>query len=149
MDEDTAAFNRIMAAFGLPKNTDAEKQARKEAINSATIAAIEVPYKVMQLSLESMQLIKAMAENGNPNSVSDAGVGALCARSAVLGAHLNVKINAGGLGQDTVHGLLLDAEKIEKKPLSLKARYWHSQQGDRKELKKVKEEKEPITRYFQ
>jgi len=120
VDEDTAAFNCIMAAFGLPKNTEEEKKTRKNAINLATISAIEVPYKVMQLSLESMQLIKAMAENGNPNSVSDAGVGALCARSAVLGAHLNVKINAGGLSDKTsIQTLLDDAEKIEKQALEL------------------------------
>ena len=97
VDEDTNAFNRIMDAFGLPKNTDAEKAIRKEAIQSATQNAIEVPLKVMQLSLESMEIIAAMAESGNPNSVSDAGVGALCARSAVEGAFLNVKINASGL----------------------------------------------------
>lgn len=122
VDEDTAAFNRIMAAFGMPKNTDAGKQARKDAINNATIAAIEVPYKVMQLSLESMQLIKAMAESGNPNSVSDAGVGALCARAAVSGAHLNVKINAGGLSdKSSVDKLLKDAEKIEKEALKLES----------------------------
>src|SRR6185312_4654088 len=120
IDEDTAAFNRIMAAFGLPKNTDEEKKARKVAINNATIAAIEVPYRVMQLSLESMQLIKAMAESGSPNSVSDAGVGALCARSAVLGAHLNVKINAGGLSdKSSIQALLDDAEKIEKDAVKL------------------------------
>ncbi len=114
VDEDTAAFNQIMAAFGLPKNTDAEKNVRKAAINMATIYAIEVPYKVMRLSHESMQLIKAMAEIGNPNSVSDAGVAALCARSAVIGAHLNVKINAGGLAdKSSVEDLLKDAIRIE------------------------------------
>jgi glutamate formiminotransferase/formiminotetrahydrofolate cyclodeaminase len=76
----------------------------------------------MQLSLESMELIKAMAENGNPNSVSDAGVGALCARSAVVGAHLNVKINAGGLSDKTsVSDLLQIAEKIEKQALQLES----------------------------
>ncbi len=118
VDEDTASFNRIMAAFGLPKNTDAEKQAKKEAINSATIAAIEVPYEVMQLSLESMQLIKAMAEKGNPNSVSDAGVAALCARSAILGAHLNVKINAGGLAdKSSVSEILQNAARIESEAI--------------------------------
>jgi len=122
VDEDTAAFNRIMAAFGLPKATDAEKQARKDAINSATIAAIEVPYKVMQLSLESMQLIKTMAEIGNPNSVSDAGVGALCARSAVLGAHLNVKINASGMAdKSSILEIVQNAEKMEKEALKLES----------------------------
>lgn len=122
VDEDTAAFNRIMAAFGLPKNTDAEKHVRKAAITMATISAIEVPYKVMQLSLESMQLIKAMAENGNPNSVSDAGVGALCARSAVMGAHLNVKINAGDLADKaSVEGILKDAIRIQNEAIRLES----------------------------
>jgi glutamate formiminotransferase/formiminotetrahydrofolate cyclodeaminase len=85
-----------MDAFGLPKSSDTEKAVRKAAIQSATKNAIEVPLKVMQLSLQSFEVIKAMAEIGNPNSVSDAGVGALCARSAVYGAWLNVKINASG-----------------------------------------------------
>lgn len=97
VDEDTAAFNKIMDAFSLPKATAEEKATRKQAIQDATVYAIEVPYTVMQLSLDAMQLIKQMAEIGNPNSVSDAGVGALCARAAVLGAFLNVQINAAGL----------------------------------------------------
>jgi len=96
VDEDTHAFNKIMDAFGLPKSSDKEKSIRKAAIQSATKNAIEVPLKVMQLSLQSFEVIKAMVEIGNPNSVSDAGVGALCARSAVYGAWLNVKINASG-----------------------------------------------------
>ncbi len=94
VDEDTRAFNKIMDAFG-PKSTDAEKANRKQAIQDATRYAIEIPFKVMKLSLESFEIIKAMAADGNPNSVSDAGVGALCARAAVYGAYLNVKINAG------------------------------------------------------
>lgn len=94
VDEDTRAFNRIMEAFALPKASEAEKAARKQAIQQATKNAIEVPFRVMELSLKSMDIIKAMAERGNPNSVSDAGVGALCARTAVYGAWLNVKINA-------------------------------------------------------
>ncbi len=97
VDEDTNAFNKIMNAFGLPKTTEEEKKARTEAIQSATKYATEVPFKVMELSLSTMEIIKAMAETGNPNSVSDAGVGALCVRSAVMGAYLNVKINASGL----------------------------------------------------
>lgn len=97
VDEDTNAFNRIMDAFGLPKKSEADKQARKEAIEAASKYAIEVPLKVMELSLSSMELIEAMAEMGNPNSVSDAGVGAICARAAVNGAFLNVKINAAGI----------------------------------------------------
>lgn len=97
VDEDTQAFNRIMNAFGMPKGTDEEKRARTEEIQAATKYAIEVPLRVMKASMKSFEVIAAMAEHGNPNSVSDAGVGALCARSAVIGAYLNVKINAGGL----------------------------------------------------
>jgi glutamate formiminotransferase/formiminotetrahydrofolate cyclodeaminase len=94
VDEDTRAFNKIMAAFGLPKASAEDKAIRTQAIQDATKNAIEVPFKVMQLSFESMEVIKAMATIGNPNSVSDAGVGALCARSAVMGAFMNVRINA-------------------------------------------------------
>lgn len=96
VDADTAAFNRIMTAFALPKGTEVERQMRSQAIQEATRYAIEVPYRVMELSLEGMELIKAMTVQGNPNSVSDAGVGALCARSAVMGAFMNVRINAAG-----------------------------------------------------
>ena len=102
VDEDTNAFNKIMNAFGLPKGTDEEKAARTKAIEEATLYAIEVPFKVMQLCYESMEVVKAMAEHGNPNSVTDAGVGALAARSGVMGAFLNVKINASGLKDRTV-----------------------------------------------
>ena len=97
VDEDTNAFNKIIAAFGLPKATEEEKKARTQTIQNATKYATEVPFNVMQLCYGSMEVIKAMAETGNSNSVSDAGVGALCARSAVMGAFLNVKINAAGL----------------------------------------------------
>lgn len=96
VDEDTEAFNKIMAAFGLPKSSEQEKDERKKAIHAATKNAIEVPLKVMQLAHDSLEVMRAMAEIGNPNSVSDAGVGALCARTAVEGAYLNVKINASG-----------------------------------------------------
>ncbi len=96
VDEDTKAFNRILEAMGLPKGTEEEQAVRNKAINEATRYAIEVPFKVMQLAASSMEIIRAMAETGNPNSVSDAGVGALCARTAVLGAFLNVRINAAG-----------------------------------------------------
>ena len=97
VDEDTNAFNKIMNAFSLPKSNAEEKKIRDKAIESATKYATEVPFKVMQLSYESMEVIRTMAEQGNPNSVSDAGVGVLCARTAVMGAYLNVKINAKGL----------------------------------------------------
>ena len=97
VDEDTAAFNQIIDAFRLPKGSDEEKAARTAAIDAATRNAIEVPFRVMQTALESMQVIKKMAEIGNPASASDAGVGALCARAAVRGAFLNVKINTNDL----------------------------------------------------
>jgi glutamate formiminotransferase/formiminotetrahydrofolate cyclodeaminase len=97
IDEDTAAFNKIMDAMSLPKGSEAEKATRQQAIQTATKRAIEVPFQVMETVLAAMDVIKAMAEVGNPNSVSDAGVGALAARSAVMGAYLNVKINCAGL----------------------------------------------------
>lgn len=97
VDEDTQAFNRIMAAFGMPKNTDEDKKARSEAIQDATLYATQVPLRTMQESFKVFELCRAMAMEGNPNSVSDAGVGVLAARAAVLGAGLNVKINAASL----------------------------------------------------
>jgi len=97
VDEDTAAFNQIMAAFRLPKETGEEKAARKAAIQAATKYATEVPLRTMQAAFEVFELAEAMVVEGNPNSVSDAGVGALCARAAVMGAWMNVKINAGSL----------------------------------------------------
>ncbi|HJP62760.1 MAG TPA: glutamate formimidoyltransferase [Mucilaginibacter sp.] len=96
VDKDTVAFNQIMAAFNLPKGSDEEKAVRTEAIQAATKYAIDVPFNVMKLAYQSMEVIKAMAETGNPNSVTDAGVAALCARTAVLGAFMNVRINASG-----------------------------------------------------
>lgn len=97
IDEDTNAFNAIMAAFGLPKATEDEKLARKAAIQDATIYAIKIPFRTMEVALQAMDLAIAMAAKGNPNSVSDAGVGALCARTAVKGCYLNVMINAQDL----------------------------------------------------
>lgn len=94
VDADTAAFNRIMDAFAMPKNTDTEKQARSQAIQDATRHAIEVPLQVMETAAAAMPLVRAMVLTGNPNSVTDAGVGALCIRSAVMGAYMNVCINA-------------------------------------------------------
>lgn len=116
VDEDTNAFNRIMDAFGLPRGTDEEKAARKQAIQDATLYAIEVPFKVMELAYNSMEVMKTMAEIGNPNSVSDAGVGALAARSAVIGAFLNVKINANDLDDKAkVAQFIAKGEEIVKK----------------------------------
>jgi glutamate formiminotransferase / formiminotetrahydrofolate cyclodeaminase len=122
VDEDTKAFNRIMEAFAMPKGTDAEKAARKAAIQQATQYATEVPLKVMELASGSMETIKAMAETGNPNSVSDAGVGALAARSAVMGAYLNVKINASGLeDKDLASGYIQKGLEIEKAAQAMEA----------------------------
>ncbi len=97
VDEDTEAFNGIMHAFRLPKGNDEEKAARAEAIQAATRHAIEVPFRVMEATMDAFETIRSMAEIGNPNSVTDAGVGALCARAAVQGAFLNVRINCGDL----------------------------------------------------
>jgi glutamate formiminotransferase/formiminotetrahydrofolate cyclodeaminase len=122
VDEDTNAFNKIMHAFGLPKSTDAEKAARTLAIQEATKFAIEIPFKVMELSLQSMETIKAMAETGNPNSVSDAGVGALCARSAVMGAFMNVRINASGYSDKTyIDKVISKGKEIENKAIELES----------------------------
>lgn len=97
VDEDTEAFNGIMSVFAMPKSTPEEKAARARAMEAATLYATEVPLKTMEASLEVFDIVGQMASEGNPNSVSDAGVGALAARSAVMGAWLNVKINAAGL----------------------------------------------------
>ena len=116
VDEDTAAFDRIMAAFGLPKGTDEEKAARAEAIEEATLYASQVPLRTMKASFKVFEVARAMATEGNPNSVSDAGVGALAARSAVLGACLNVKINAVGLkDKEKAATLIAEAEGIAAK----------------------------------
>jgi len=122
VDADTAAFNKIMTAFGLPKGTDEEKKARTHAIQEATKFAIEVPFKVMHLCYSSLEVIKAMAEHGNPNSVSDAGVGALCARSAVMGAFMNVRINASGYDDKSfVMEIIAKGRDIEQKTLLAEA----------------------------
>ncbi len=97
VDRDTEAFNRIMEAFKMPKNTQEDKEARKDAIQEATRNAIQVPFDVMKLCYDSLEVMKGMAETGNPNSVSDAGVGALAAVAGVRGAYLNVQINVEGL----------------------------------------------------
>lgn len=114
VDEDTAAFDAIMAAFALPKDTEVERAARSTAIQVATKGAIEVPLRTMEAAFRSLEVIKAMADTGNPNSVSDAGVGALCAVAAVRGAHLNVKINCSSLKDEAyVASALSRAQKIE------------------------------------
>ncbi len=108
VDEDTEAFNRIMAVYAMPKSTDEEKAARAEALEKATLYATEVPLNTMKTAYDAFELLEAMAREGNPASVSDAGVGALAARAAVLGAQLNVRINASGLKDRTRAEALCD-----------------------------------------
>ena len=126
VDEDTEAFNRIMAVFAMPKSSPEEKAARSAALQEATLYATQVPLRTMKTSFEAFDFLDQMAANGNPASISDVGVGALAARSAVLGAHLNVKINAAGLkDREKADAILAEAAKIaadaeerEKKVLS-------------------------------
>ncbi|MBR4027964.1 MAG: glutamate formimidoyltransferase [Alistipes sp.] len=114
VDEDTAAFNKIMDVFGMPKGTEEEKAARAEAMEVATLYATQVPLRTMKAAYKAFDVVRAMAEEGNPNSVSDAGVGALAARSAVMGACLNVKINAAGLKDRAMaEALVKEAEEIQ------------------------------------
>ncbi|MDP4150087.1 MAG: glutamate formimidoyltransferase [Bacteroidota bacterium] len=120
VDADTRAFNRIMAAFALPKATPAESAARSSAIQEATKEAMTVPLRVMQSAYASMELIRAMAETGSPNSVSDAGVGALCARTAVMGAYMNVRINAAGCeDKEFAASTLAKGREIENKAIAM------------------------------
>ncbi|MFQ5807550.1 MAG: glutamate formimidoyltransferase [Phycisphaerae bacterium] len=120
IDDDTDAFNKIMAAFGLPESTDEEKVAKNKAVQDATKEAIEVPFRVMQVALESMGVAKAMAEIGNPASVSDAGVGAIAARAAVMGAYLNVKINSSDVEDKAwMQELLARGAGIQDKAVAL------------------------------
>ena len=122
VDEDTEAFNRIMSAFGMPKNTPEEKAARTEAIQTATLFAAEVPLETMKASFEVFAVCRKMVEKGNPNSVSDAGVGALAARAAVLGAGMNVKINAGSLkNREQAEALIAQANELIAKANSEEA----------------------------
>ena len=118
VDEDTRAFNRVMDAFGLPKESPDQKAERKKTIQEATLKAIEVPFQVMKLAVDALDLLEKMAEIGNPNSASDAAVGALCLRTAVSGAHLNVLINAVELSDPSlVEETLLQADRLEKETI--------------------------------
>lgn len=122
VDEDTAAFNEIMAVFGMPKSTPEEKAARAAAMEKATLYATEVPLRTMRCAFKAFDVLAAMVENGNPNSVSDAGVGALAVRAAVLGAMLNVKINAAGLkDREAADRLVGEANEIAAKAKALEA----------------------------
>lgn len=123
VDEDTRSFNRIMDAFSLPKGTDQEKHARTLVIQEATKYAIQIPFRVMKSSFKAFEILEAMVQFGNPNSVSDAGVGALAVRSCVLGAHMNVKINAKELDdQEFVEKILKEAQEIETRTIVLEQR---------------------------
>lgn len=134
VDEDTEAFNRIMTAFGMPKNTDEDKRLRSEAIQKATLFAAQVPLETMKASFKAFEICKAMAETGNPNSVSDAGVGALAARAAVLGAGLNVKINASSLKNkaqaealiNEANNLMAEADKAEREVMEIVEKLIHN-----------------------
>jgi glutamate formiminotransferase / formiminotetrahydrofolate cyclodeaminase len=108
VDEDTASFNKILDAFGLPKKSAEEKAARSFAIQEATKYATMVPFRVMETALGGFDLIRAMVENGNPNSISDAGVGALALRACIRGAYLNVQINAAGLDDKVFAADIID-----------------------------------------
>ena len=122
VDEDTAAFDKIMAAIGMPKGSEEEKVARAAALEAATLYATEVPLRTMKTALEVFPIVKAMAAEGNPASVSDAGVGALAARSAVLGAQLNVRINAAGLADHAAaERLCAEAAEIAAKAIAEEA----------------------------
>ena len=120
VDEDTRSFNAIMAAFQLPKDSNTEKAERKKAIQEATKYAIEIPFRVMELSLESLRITKSMAELGNPNSITDAGVGALCARTALSGAFMNVKINCSSYDDKAfTESIIKKGVALEKEALEL------------------------------
>jgi glutamate formiminotransferase/formiminotetrahydrofolate cyclodeaminase len=127
VDADTQAYNKIIEAIRMPKSTDEEKAQRKAALNLATKGAIEIPMEVMKTALSSMDLIKEMATHGNPNSVSDAGVGAICVRTAVEGAGLNVKINCVGFedkeyvddAKNQVNEMLDKAKTMEREIVSI------------------------------
>ncbi len=115
VDEDTEAFNRIMAVFAMPKKTDEEKAARAAALEAATLYATQVPLKTMKKAYEVFDLVENMAADGNPASVTDAGVGALAARAAVRGAGLNVRINAAGLkDRQMADSLVAEAKELER-----------------------------------
>jgi len=116
VDEDTRAFNKIMDCFGMPRDTQAEKATRAAALEAATKYAIEVPLRTMQVAYRAFDMVELMAKEGNPNSVSDAGVGALCLRSAIMGAGLNVQINASGIKDKTfVHQVIEESKALIRK----------------------------------
>jgi glutamate formiminotransferase/formiminotetrahydrofolate cyclodeaminase len=130
VDQDTEAFNEVLAAMRLPKTTDAERAERAAAIREATVGAARVPFRIMEQALETMDLLEAMAREGLPASISDAGVGAICARAAVMGAFLNVRINAKDLGdQGAVEDLLERGRRIQAKAIEREAKILEMVEG--------------------
>ncbi|MEO7165875.1 MAG: glutamate formimidoyltransferase [Spartobacteria bacterium] len=127
VDEDTAAFNKVMAAFGLPKDSAEDKAARSKAIQSANIYAAEIPLRVMETASRSYDLLSEMAERGNPASISDVGVGLLATRACIEGAGMNVRINLSGLKDEKVKTTL--AEKMEKLTAASESRYREAMQA--------------------
>ncbi|MDG1527829.1 MAG: glutamate formimidoyltransferase [Polaribacter sp.] len=120
VDEDTNAFNKIIDGFRLPKTTEEEKEIRKQAVEEATKYATEIPFKVMETAYNSMEVMLEMAKNGLQNSISDAGVGALCARTSVIGAYFNVRINAKDIkDKEFATKILADAKEIYNKTIAL------------------------------
>ena len=120
VDEDTNAFNKIIDAFRLPKTTDAEKKIRAEAVEAATKYATEIPFKVMETAFNSMEVMQAMLKDGLQNSLSDASVGVLCAKTAVTGAYFNVKINAKDIKDRAfAKAILTEAEAIYTKAVAI------------------------------
>ena len=116
VDEDTEAFNSIMNAYSLPKDTDEEKQIRIKHIQNATKNAIEVPFKIMEVSYKSIEIIKKMAIKGNPNSITDIGVAMHCAKAAINGGFLNVRINCNDLDdKGFVKKIISKGDKIIEK----------------------------------
>ncbi|MFT6814255.1 MAG: glutamate formiminotransferase/formiminotetrahydrofolate cyclodeaminase [Sphingobacteriales bacterium] len=130
VDEDTNSFNKVMEAFRLPKGSDSEVAARKEAIEDATKYAIQIPFEVMETSFACFEMLKEMANSGLKASVSDAGVGALCCTAAIKGAFLNVKINAGGLkDKDFVSKHIKAGEEMLQKAISHEAEIMEMVEG--------------------
>jgi glutamate formiminotransferase/formiminotetrahydrofolate cyclodeaminase len=122
VEEDTRAFNKIIEAFGLPSGSEQEKIEKNRAIQDATQYAIDIPYKTLLASFKIFELCEAMVKTGNPNSISDAGVGALCARASMRGAYLNMKINATSLEDKKLSKqLLAEAEEYLKKAEKIEA----------------------------
>jgi len=112
VDEDTNAFKKIMEAFGLPKGSDTEKEARSRAIQEATLYATAIPFKTMEVAYRAFDLVEAMVKEGNQNSVSDAGVGALALRSAIFGAYMNVRINSKDLKDRVVADAMVEEAQL-------------------------------------